>query len=91
MLDDLETMPNVSNVYATTTCTEDGFRNELPAYSNGAWTYWFLEAGLIDEYNSTPNTSMKECFDWADSQYNPGGVDEPVEFDGDPTVPFILW
>ncbi len=91
MLDDLETMPNVSNVYATTTCTEDGFRNELPAYSNGAWTYWFLEAGLIDEHNSTPNTSMEECFDWADSQYNPGGVDEPVEFDGDPTVPFILW
>ena len=91
MLDDLSTMPNASNVYATSGCTEDGSRNELATYSRGAWNYWFLEAGLIGEYNSIPATTMEGCFDWADSQYDPGGVDEPTEFDGDLTEPFILW
>lgn len=91
MLDDLSTMPNASNVYATSGCTEDGSRNELATYSNGAWNYWFLEAGLIGEYNSILATTMEECFDWADSQYNPSGADEPTEFDGDLIEPFILW
>jgi len=92
MLDELSAMPNASNVYATSGCHVDGCRNELPAYSNGAWSYWFLEDGLIGEYNSTPDTTMEECFDWADSQYNPAsGADEPQEFDGYLTEPFILW
>jgi len=91
MLDDLSTMQNASNVYATSGCTEDGSRNELDTYSNGAWNYWFLEAGLIGEYNSIPATTMEECFDWADSKYNPGGADEPTEFDGALIDPFILW
>jgi hypothetical protein len=34
---------------------------------------------------------MEECFDWADSQYNPDGADEPAEFNSDLTEPFILW
>lgn len=91
MLDDLAAMPNAYNVYATSGSQQDGFRNELPAYSNGAWNYWFLEAGLVGQYGSSPATTMEECFIWADSQYDPGGVDEPAEFDGDLTEPFILW
>lgn len=91
MGDDLMAMPNAANVYATTTCDPNGCRGEEPAYSNGAWNYWFLEAGLIGQYSSDPNTTMEECFIWADTQYNPGGEDEPMEFDGDPCSTFTLW
>ncbi|MHC4911944.1 MAG: hypothetical protein ACYTE5_02950, partial [Planctomycetota bacterium] len=91
MGDELMAMPNAANVYATTTCDPNGCRGEEPAYSNGAWNYWFLEAGLIGQYSSDPDTTMEECFIWADSQYNPGGDDEPMEFDGDPCSTFTLW
>jgi hypothetical protein len=91
MGDELMAMPNAANVYATTTCDPNGCRGEEPAYSNGAWSYWFLEAGLIGQYSSDPNTTMEDCFTWADSQYNPGGDDEPAEFDGDGTDTFTLW
>ena len=75
----------------TTSSVKSVTLNELPTYSNGAWSYWFLEDGLLGEYNSTLATTMEECFDWADSQYNPSGTDEPTEFDSDLTEPFILW
>jgi len=90
MGDELMAMPNAANVYVTTGCQQDGFRNELPTHSNGAWNYWFLEAGLKGHFGSDPYTSMEECFIWADSQYNPGGDDEPMEFDGNANVTFTL-
>jgi len=91
MLDELAAMPNAAYLYATTSCDPNGCRLEEPAYSNGAWTYWFLEAGLIDHFGSDPDTTMEECFTWADGQYDPGGADEPMEFDGDAGSTFTLW
>jgi PKD repeat protein len=82
MIDDLAGMPNASNIYATSTCQADGNRIELHDVGNGAWTYFFLEDGLVNHFGSNPATTMEECFIWADSNYNPGGDDEPVEFDG---------
>jgi len=89
---ELMAMPNSDAVYCTTTCQEDGYGYDEPAYLNGAWTYWYLEAGLIGQYSTPPPTSctMEQCYTWADSQYNPGGNDEPMEFDGDPGTPFTL-
>jgi len=91
MGDELMAMPNAANVYATTSCDPNGCRLEEPVYSNGAWTYWFLEDSLTDHFGSDPDTTMEECFAYADAQYNPGGDDEPMEFDGDPGSTFTLW
>jgi len=92
MLDELETIPNAGSVYATSTCSPTGTGYDESAYQNGAWNYWFQEAGLEANFNSDPNTTMEDCFDWATSQYNPGAPeDEPVEFDGNQSGTFKLW
>jgi hypothetical protein len=91
MLDDLSTMSNASNVYATSTCGFSGNRIDLPVYRNGAWHYWFLDAGLKAFFGSSRYTDMEDCFMWADTQYNPGGDDEPLVFDGHFGEDFILW
>jgi hypothetical protein len=91
MGDDLMSMENSANVYCTTTCNEEGSGWDVPAYQNGAWTYWFEEEGLLNQFNSNPDTTMEECYQWADAQYNPGGNDEPMEFDGDINQTFTLW
>ncbi len=92
MLDNLETMPNAAHVYGTSTCSPTGNSHDEPAYQNGAWNYWFREAGLEGNFNSNPDTTMEECFQWAEPQYNPGASeDEPMEFDGNQNDTFKIW
>ncbi len=91
MGDDLLAVPNAPCIYATTSCQADGCSYEEQNYSNGAWSYWFAEAGLVNNFGANDATAMEECHDWADGQYNPGGPDEPAEFDGDPGTDFVLW
>ena len=81
-------MSNSDSVYCSVTCTEDGYGYDQPTYLNGAWTYWFLEAGLISNFGGT--TNLEACHAWADGQYNPGGGDEPMEFDGNTGADFYL-
>ncbi len=77
---------NAGKFYMTTTCTDSGYGYDVPEYSNGAWTYWFLEAGLVGQ----GFTNMEDCFSWALSNYPYGGADTPQEFDGDLTTFFTL-
>ena len=91
MCDNLMSMPNNGCVYTSSACSDTGCTYDEPTYQNGAWTYWFLEAGLGNNFGSNPDTTMEDCFDWADSQYNPGGNDEPMEFDGNSGEIFTLW
>ncbi len=77
---------NSAKIYLTTTCTATGYGYDEPTYQNGAWTYWFLEAGLVGQ----GFTTMEDCFAWAVAQYPYGGADTPQEFDGNPSVPFTL-
>ncbi len=77
---------NAANFYLTTTCTDSGYGYDEPTYQNGAWTYWFLEAGLVGQ----GFTTMEQCYDWALSNYPYGGADTPQEFDGNLAEYFTL-
>ena len=79
-----------SKMYCTTTCTEDGYGYDDPTHNNGMWTYWFLEAGLIGNFGSSPSTTMEQCFDWALSNYPKGGGDTPEEYDGNTGASFTI-
>ena len=87
-MNELMSNANGGNVYLTTTCTEDGYGYDVSTYANGAWTYWFLEAGLIGQ----GFTSMEACFDWAFANYPYDNkvIDSPQEFDGNPLEAFTL-
>jgi hypothetical protein len=79
-----------SHVYMTTTCTDDGYGYDDPSHNNGAWTYYFLEYGLVNHYGSNPNTMMEDCFDYALAAYPHGGGDTPQEYDGNTSSGFRL-
>lgn len=70
-----------SKLYMTTTCTEDGYGYDVRTYSNGAWTYFFLEYALINHFGSNPLTAMEDAFDYAIVSYPYGGGDTPQEGD----------
>jgi len=82
--------PNSENVYMTTTCGPSGYGYDASLYQNGLWTYWFEEAGLEQQFQSDPATTMEECFEWASAKYPYRGQDAPVEFDGDTSTFFTL-
>jgi len=42
-------------------------------YQNGAWTYWFLERGLV--HGDSNQGDMEGNFQWALSNYPYGGDD----------------
>ena len=81
--------PNGVNRYMTTTCTENGFGFDREDFQNGAWTYWFLERGLIQ--GDSNSDDMEGNFQWALLNYPYRGENTPQQFDGDPTTPFYLW
>jgi len=85
-MDEVMANANANLIYMTTTCTDSGYGYDVPEYENGAWTYWFLEAGLVGQ----GFTDMESCYDWASAQYPYTGADAPQEFDGDPATPFTL-
>ena len=70
---------NSNLFYMTTTCTDDGYGWDVPTFSNGMWTYYYLEAGLVGQ----GYTDLHDCFVWAhDVAVAAGydGGDEPQEF-----------
>jgi len=85
-MDEVMDNANANLIYMTTTCTDTGYGYDVPEYENGAWTYWFLEAGLEGQ----GFTDMESCYAWASAQYPYGGDDAPQEFDGNPATPFTL-
>ncbi len=87
---ELMAMPNKSHVYLTTTCTYRGYGYDVPAYNNGAWTYFFLEYSWINHFGAAPHTSMESIFSYAKVNYPYGGRNAPQQFDGDTANPFYL-
>ena len=90
MIPEIAALSNSADVYMTTTCTDDGYGYDDPSHLNGAWTYYFLEYGLVNHYGSNPNTLMESCFDYALAAYPHGGGDTPQEYDGNSGVGFKL-
>ena len=90
LIPEIAALSNSDNVYMTTTCTDNGYGYDDSTHQNGAWTYYFLEYGLINHYASNPNTLMEDCFDYALAAYPHSGGDTPQEFDGNTSVGFKL-
>ncbi|MGY5880854.1 MAG: pre-peptidase C-terminal domain-containing protein [Candidatus Thorarchaeota archaeon] len=90
MIPEIAALSNSADVYIATTCTDDGYGYDDPSHNNGAWTYYFLEYGLVNHYGSNPNTLMESCFDYALAAYPHGGGDTPQEYDGNTGVGFKL-
>jgi hypothetical protein len=80
------TIADVANLYMTTTCTANGYGYDDPDHSNGAWTYYFLEAYLV----SNPSVSMEAAFDATAPSYPHTGGDAAMEFDGSTGSAFYL-
>lgn len=90
LIPEIQALANSANIYMATTCTDDGYGYDDPSHNNGAWTYYFLEYGLINHYGSSPTTSLEACFDYALSAYPHSGGDTPQEFDGNTGSIFTL-
>lgn len=90
MIPEIAALSNHANVYMTTTCTQNGYGYDDSAHQNGAWTYYFLQYGLINHYGSNPGTLMESCFDYSLAAYPYSGGDTPQEYDGNTTVGFTL-
>jgi len=90
--EELMSMPNSEHVYFASTCDIMGMGWDSGEYSNGLWTYFFLEYTLIQIFDSDPRTEMELAFDIASAAYPyPNGAHHPQEYDGDPSNPFFLW
>ncbi|UJG43835.1 MAG: caspase family protein [Candidatus Heimdallarchaeum endolithica] len=88
--DNLMNMPNKSNVYLTTTCTENGYGYDDPTHNNGAWTYYFLEYSWINYYGGSSSTALETIFSYALNAYPHSGGDTPQQFDGNTGAYFYL-
>jgi hypothetical protein len=77
---------NKAYIYMTTTCTANGYGYDDSSHSNGAWTYYFLEAQLV----SHPTYSMEQIYDLAAPGYPYTGGDAPMEFDGNTSSSYYL-
>ena len=86
----LDDMPNKNFIYVATTCTADGYGYDSSTYSNGLWTYYFLEYAWIDHYGGSNSYSMETIFDYAKEDYPKSGVNEPQEYDGNTSSSFYL-
>lgn len=75
-----------SNWFITSTCTNDGYGYDMTTYSNGAWTYFFLEATLANN----PSMSMEDAYAAAAAIYPYDGGDFPQMFDGNTAYDFYL-
>ncbi|TFG32889.1 hypothetical protein EU527_09150 [Candidatus Thorarchaeota archaeon] len=90
--DDLMSMPNSEHVYVAATCDIMGMGWDAGEYSNGMWTYFFLEYALINVFGSDPRTELELAFDIAAAAYPfKGGAHHPQEYDGNPSHSFLLW
>lgn len=88
---ELMAMPNADAVWFGAACTDKGLGWDAGEYSNGLWTYFFLEFTLVDHFNSNPKTTMEEAFDYVlDYFFYEFGVMVPEQYDGNPHKSFIL-
>ena len=88
---DLMSMGNGARVYCTTTCTEDGVGYDVPSQQNGAWTYYFLVYGWIDNFHSSATTSMESVFNYAHEDFphsNEGN--DSQQYDGNTSTAFYM-
>jgi hypothetical protein len=103
---DLPLIENSSQLYCTTTCTDDG-SGWQPFYDNGDntelplifcsffWTYFFLVLSEQQQYGGDTGYSLETIFDYAHEDYDSGDPpyypdDEPQEFDGNPSYSFYI-
>ena len=63
-LDELKSVPNVA---CFTTCTKKGYGYDYPERQNGAWTYTFLERGMIQQFGGS--APIETVFNWAKNNY----------------------
>ncbi len=90
--DDLMSMSNSEHVYLAATCDIMGMGWDAGEFSNGLWTYFFLEYTLIGAFDSDPGTEMEVAFEYAADAYPyPRGAHHPQEYDGNLAEAFILW
>jgi hypothetical protein len=90
LIPEIQALSNHANVYMTTTCTQNGYGYDDSSHSNGAWTYYFLQYGLINHFGSSTSTTMEACFDYSLAAYPYSGGDTPQEYDGNTSVGFTL-
>jgi len=77
---------NAACFYMTTTCTDNGYGYDVPAFYNGMWTYYYLELGIIGQHY----VNLHDCFVWSHAEAVADGYDrgdEPQEFG---TADFVL-
>jgi hypothetical protein len=89
---ELMALSNNDYIYCTTTCTEDGYGWDVPSYSNGMWTYYFLDYSWQSHYGGDAGDNMEKVFDYAhDAAVAAGydGGDEPQEFDGSSSLFYL--
>ncbi|UYP43736.1 hypothetical protein NEF87_000021 [Candidatus Lokiarchaeum ossiferum] len=76
-MDELFDAPNADCFYMTTTCSAEGLGYDASEYSNGMWTYWFLEAALVNQ----GYTDLHEAYVYGYTNYSiTKEVDLPCEF-----------
>ncbi|NWF96984.1 MAG: caspase family protein [Candidatus Thorarchaeota archaeon] len=90
LIPEIQALGNHAKVYMTTTCTQNGYGYDDSTHKNGAWTYYFLEYGLINHFGSSTTTTMESCFDYALAAYPYSGGDTPQEYDGNTSTGFTL-
>ena len=88
---DFMSLANSEYIYLAAACTAKGMGWDAPEFSNGLWTYYFLEFALIDYFNSHPKTTMEEAFAYASASFPyHTGVMIPEEYDGNIDQTFLL-
>jgi hypothetical protein len=83
-------LPNNDYIFMTTTCTANGYGYDEPSYSNGAWTYEFLEKTWIGFYSGAVHQTMESVYTKAASTYPHSGGDACMIFDGNTAAYFYL-
>jgi len=90
ILDELETISNVADIYCAATCTAEGYGFDDDDYCNGLWTYYFLEFSWINHYGGSASYSMETIFNDASNNYTHSGINAPQDYDGNPETSFYL-
>jgi len=83
-------LPIADHIFMTTTCTENGYGYDEPSYSNGAWTYEFIEKTWIGFYGGAAHQTMESVYTKAASTYPHSGGDACMVFDGNTAAYFYL-
>lgn len=63
----LDQLKPLRNVACFTTCSQNGFGYDSAPHRNGAWTYTFLEKGLIQQFGG--KAPIEQVYSWANANY----------------------